>query len=55
VEILLDKHVRLSWLGDDARISRKGRALIAGPTNMLTASAATAWDITIKQDCANWR
>jgi len=49
MEILLDTHMLLWWLADDSRLSKKARALMADPTNMITVSAATAWEIAVKQ------
>ena len=49
MEILLDTHMLLWWLADDSRLSRKARAFIADPANMPTVSAASAWEIAIKQ------
>ena len=49
MEILIDTHMLLWWLADDSRLSKKARALMADPANMLTVSAATAWEIAIKQ------
>ncbi|MGK0173357.1 MAG: PIN domain nuclease of toxin-antitoxin system [Gammaproteobacteria bacterium] len=49
MEILLDTHMLLWWLGDDARLSTKARALIADPANVIIVSAATAWEVNIKQ------
>jgi PIN domain nuclease of toxin-antitoxin system len=49
MRILLDTHVLLWWLADDPRLSPRARALIADPANQLTVSAATAWEIAIKQ------
>ncbi len=49
MEILLDTHMLLWWLADDRRLSEKARARIADPANTLAVSAATAWEIVIKQ------
>ena len=48
MELLLDTHVLLWWLMDDARLSDKARGLIADPENTVFASAASAWEIAIK-------
>ncbi len=55
MEILLDTHMLLWWFTDDSRLSRKARALMADPANMLTVSAATAWEIAIKQALGKMR
>jgi PIN domain nuclease of toxin-antitoxin system len=49
MDILLDTHVLLWWLADDPRLSSKARGLIADRQNMLIVSAATGWEIAIKQ------
>jgi PIN domain nuclease of toxin-antitoxin system len=49
MEILLDTHMLLWWLTDDNRLSNKARALMADSANTLTVSAATAWEIAVKQ------
>ena len=49
MEILLDTHMLLWWLTDSPRLSKKARSLIANPANTLIVSAATAWEIAIKQ------
>jgi len=49
VEILLDTHILLWWLADDELLSEKARRLIADPANRITVSAATAWEVVIKQ------
>lgn len=49
MDILIDTHVLLWWLADDSRLSGKTRELIADPANAIAVSAATAWEIAIKQ------
>ena len=49
MDILIDTHVLLWWLADDPRLSGKARELIADPANAIAVSAATAWEIAIKQ------
>ena len=49
MEILLDTHMLLWWLTNGSRLSTKARSLMADPANTLTVSAATAWEIAIKQ------
>lgn len=39
----------LWWLADDQRLSPKARTLIADPMNTIIVSAATAWEVAIKQ------
>lgn len=45
---LLDTQVLLWWLLDDGRLARPARAAIADSTNVVYASAASAWEIAIK-------
>jgi len=47
--ILLDTHVLLWWLADDKRLGKEARRLIADPSDTIFVSAATAWEIVIKQ------
>jgi len=49
MDLLLDTHVLLWWLMDDARLSDYARQLIADPGNAVFASAASAWELAIKQ------
>lgn len=53
MKILLDTHVLLWWLGDDKALSKKGRSLISDEKNIIFVSAATAWEIVIKQELGN--
>jgi PIN domain nuclease of toxin-antitoxin system len=46
---LLDTHVLLWWLADDATLSERARRIIAEPGHVILASAASAWEIAIKQ------
>lgn len=46
---LLDTHVFLWWLSDDARLPEGVRALIRAPENDLFVSAVTGWEIAIKK------
>jgi PIN domain nuclease of toxin-antitoxin system len=45
---LLDTHVFLWWLSDDAQLSAKCRVLIQDERNDVFVSAATTWEISIK-------
>lgn len=47
--ILLDTHILLWWLGDKPKLSNKARQLLADPQNLLFVSAASLWEIRIKQ------
>ena len=47
--ILLDTHVLLWWLADDAKLPRWMRQRIADPEALCFVSAATIWEIGIKR------
>jgi PIN domain nuclease of toxin-antitoxin system len=49
VRILLDTHVLLWWLADDPELAEPGREMIAAPENLIAFSAASVWEIRIKQ------
>jgi PIN domain nuclease of toxin-antitoxin system len=49
VNLLIDTHVLLWWLDDSPRLGRAGRTAIADNQNFIAVSAATAWEIAIKQ------
>jgi PIN domain nuclease of toxin-antitoxin system len=48
VNLLLDTHVLLWWLGDVDQIRAPARRAIADPRNTVYVSAASAWEIAIK-------
>ena len=45
---LVDTHVLLWWLFDDARLSRRARAALREPTHHVLVSSASAWEIATK-------
>ena len=49
MRLLLDTHALLWWWTDDERLSRKARAAIADDRNEVFVSAASAWEVAIKQ------
>lgn len=49
MKLLLDTHVLLWWLADDPRLGTQARELVAEPTHTVFVSAATIWEITIKE------
>ncbi len=49
MRVLLDTHVFLWWLRDDAALGTKIRAVIAAPDNEIFLSAASIWEIGIKK------
>ena len=48
MRLLLDTHVLLWWLADDARLGGHARALIADPANDVLVSAVSLWEIVVK-------
>ena len=49
MKLLLDTQLMLWWLADSPKLSRQARALIADPANTVFVSAATMWEIRIKE------
>ena len=49
MRVLLDTQVWLWMLGAPERLSRKARSLVVSQENELLLSAASAWEIAIKQ------
>jgi len=49
MRILLDTHFLLWWLMDDAALGDRGRDLISMPENLIFFSAASIWEMRIKQ------
>lgn len=49
MNLLVDTHVLLWWLADDPRLSATARSAIADPANLVAVSAATVWEVSIKQ------
>ena len=49
MRILLDTHVLLWWLADDPELGAPGRDAISTPENLISFSAASIWEIRIKQ------
>ncbi|MBK1692230.1 type II toxin-antitoxin system VapC family toxin [Ectothiorhodospira mobilis] len=47
--LLLDTHTFLWWLSGDPSLGERARAAIADPRNQVFVSAATGWEIAIKQ------
>ena len=48
MRLLLDTHIALWALADDARLPARGRELIADEDNHIAVSAASVWEIAIK-------
>lgn len=53
--LLLDAHVLLWWLSGDPMLSAVARAAIAEPANESLVSAATVWELAIKQGLGKLR
>jgi PIN domain nuclease of toxin-antitoxin system len=49
VSLLLDTHILLWWLSDDPFLPTAAREAIASSESEVLVSAATAWEIAIKQ------
>lgn len=49
MRVLLDTHALLWWLTDDPALGEKARAQIAEPENAILVSAASLWEIAVKQ------
>ena len=50
MKLLLDTHVLLWWLADHPSLPDEARTAIAEPGNEVLVSAATVWEIAIKQE-----
>jgi PIN domain nuclease of toxin-antitoxin system len=48
VRAIADTHALIWWLNGDAHLSNAARKLIAAPSNEVLISAATAWELSIK-------
>jgi PIN domain nuclease of toxin-antitoxin system len=55
VRLLLDTHVFLWWLADDDRLKKAEREAIRNPENDVYLSAASIWEIVIKQGLGRLR
>ncbi len=49
MKVLLDSHVLLWWLFDDARLTDPAREVIADGADEVIVSAASVWEIGIKR------
>ena len=49
MRVLLDTHILLWWLGDDSHLPAQAAATISDPYTDVVVSAASAWEISIKQ------
>ncbi len=49
MNLLLDTHTFLWWLADDPKLGKRARQAIADGSALVHVSAATLWEIAIKQ------
>ena len=49
MNLLLDTHALIWWWIDDARLPKRVRKLLLDTENTVYVSAASAWEIAIKQ------
>ncbi len=49
MRLLLDTRVLLWWLANDPSLGEEARARIADPSSLVFVSAATVWEVYIKQ------
>ena len=49
MRLLLDTHAWLWWLTDDRRLGRRARQAISNPRSEVYVSAASAWEVAIKE------
>ncbi len=49
MKLLVDTHILLWWLADDPALPRWAATAIADPDNDVLVSAASVWEISIKQ------
>ena len=50
MNFLMDTHILLWALGEDARLSEKARKIILNPDNVLYYSVVSIWEVAIKHD-----
>lgn len=49
MKVLLDTHLLLWWLADARELTAEARALITAPENPVFVSAASVWELRIKE------
>ena len=55
MKLLLDTHILLWWLADDAALTTAARDLIREPENVIFVSAVSLWEIRLKQSLKKLR
>lgn len=48
MNLLLDTHAFLWWIGNDSRLPQRARDLISSPDNQVFLSVVSAWELAIK-------
>ena len=48
MKCLLDTHAYIWWLGDPARISPAAKKILSDPSNEISVSIASFWELSIK-------
>lgn len=54
MKLLLDTHALIWWWTDDQRLPSAARDAIADPENVVLVSAASGWEIAIKNRLGKW-
>ena len=49
MRLLLDTHLILWWLKDDAQLTKKAKDLISNPEQIIFFSSVSIWEMSIKQ------
>jgi len=49
MRILLDTHILIWWMQNNPKLSKKAQQLLADPANLIFISAASIWELRIKQ------
>lgn len=49
MRLLIDTHVLLWWLADDRKLAKNACDMIANPDNDVLVSAASVWEVSIKE------
>ncbi len=49
MNLLIDAHVLVWWIGDQPELTDEARAAIADPANTVSVSAATVWELAIEK------
>lgn len=49
MRVLLDTHFLLWWLADAPELGERGREVISAPENLIFFSAASLWELRIKE------